>query len=190
MNSNIASPKALGFGVLAVALWMFYLAHAGLIHPMGINPGTMQMAMTLAALGLLIAGIMAFLRREGWLAFFFLLWAGLAWGSTHGGHGGMHEGGMLFTAWFTIALTLVNLYLWFAVMKDKKQGGAVSLMVLLLWLSLLALGLQGFFGGAAVLERIGGILGLISALVAFYISAGSVTPDMNLPGIANNENGG
>jgi len=190
MNSNIASSKALGFGVFAVGLWMFFLAHAGLVHPMGIDPGTMHMAMTLAALGLLIAGIMAFLRHEGWLAFFFLFWAGVAWGSTHGmGHGGMQPGDMRFTAWFTIAITLVNLYLWYAAIKSRKLGGAVNLTMLLLWLAMLALGLQGFLG-ANVLERISGALGLASALVAFYVSAGSLCPEMNLPGIARDESSG
>lgn len=183
MNSNIASSKALGFGVLAVALWMFFLAHAGLVHPMRIDPEVMQMAMTLAALGLLLAGIMAFLRHEGWLAFFFLFWAGLAWASMHTtGHASMSSVDMRFTGWFTIALTLVNLYLWFGAMKSGKHGGAVSFMVLLLWLALLALGLQAFIG-VWVLARISGALGLASALVAFYVSAGSVSPEMNLPGI-------
>lgn len=193
MNSNIASSKALGFGVFAVGTWMFFLAHAGLVHPMGVDPGTMQMAMTLAALGLLIAGIMAFIRHEGWLAFFFLFWAGLAWGSSHGtGHGAMPAGDMRFTAWFTIAITLVNLYLWYVAMKSKKLGGAINLTMLLLWLAMLALGLQGFLG-ANVLERVSGALGLASSLAAFYVSAGAIAkeccPQMTLPGIARNDSG-
>ncbi len=192
MNSHIANPKALGFGVLAIALWMFFLAHVGLIHPIGVNSSILHMAMTMAALGLLIAGIMAFLRHESWLAFFFLLWAGLAWGLAYGMgyHGSVGSSDIHFTAWFAIALTLVNLYLWFATVKSRKLGSALSLMVLLLWLSLLLMSLQDFLG-VWVLGRISGALGLASALVAFYVSGGTVAhdccPDMNLPGIPRND---
>lgn len=192
MNSNIANPKALGFGVFAIGLWMYSLAHSGLVHPMGIDPVTMNQAMTTAALGLLIAGIMAFLRHEGWLAFFFLLWAGLAWGGAHGG-GGMDHSDLRFDAWFAIAITLVNLYLWVAAVKSKKLGSAVSFTILLLWVSMLLLGLQMFFG-AWILGRLGGIAGLASALAAFYVSAGTLAhdccPAMNLPCIPKSDNAG
>lgn len=192
MNSNIASPKALGFGVLAIALWMYSLIHSGLVNAMAIDPSVLHMAMTIAALGLLIAGIMAFLRHEGWLAFFFLLWAGITWSSAQGvaHHAMMNQGDMRFIAWFGIAVALVNLYLWLATRGASKLGGAVSFMVLLLWLSMLALGLEAFLG-VWVLDRIGGALGLASALVAFYVSAGSLArqccSNMSLPGIPAEE---
>jgi len=188
MNNKVANPTALGFGVLAIAFWMFSLAHSGLVHPAGIDPGTMHVTMAVATLGLLIAGIMAFLRQEGWSAFFFLLWAGLAWGSSQGMSHEMMGATREFNGWFAIALTLVNLYLWFGAFKDKKLGGAISLTVLLLWLSLLGLGLSFFFNSAA-LERIGGILGLIAAVLAFYVSAGSMCP-MNLPGLPKENQAG
>ncbi len=188
MNNKVANPTALGFGVFAIAFWMFSLTHSGLVHPAGIDPGTMHVAMTVAALGLLIAGIMAFLREEGWSAFFFLLWAGLAWGNSHGMGHEMMGATREFNGWFTIAITLINLYLWFGAFKDKKLGGATSLTVLLLWLSLLGLGLSFFFNSAA-LERIGGILGLIGAALAFYVSAASMCP-MNLPGVPKENNAG
>jgi len=188
MNNKIANPTALGFGVLAIAFWMFSLAHSGLVHPAGIDPGTLHVTMALATVGLLIAGIMAFLRQEGWSAFFFLFWAGIAWGSMHGMDHEMMAATREFNGWFAIALTLVNLYLWFGAFKTKSIGGAVSLTVLLLWLSMLGLGLSFFFNSTA-LERIGGILGLIGAAIAFYVSAASMCP-MNLPGVPKEDNAG
>ena len=188
MNSNIASPKALGFGVFAIALWMLSLPHSGLISPMGIGLATFHTAATIASLGLLLAGIMAFLRRDAWLAFFFLLWAGAIWGSAQGisQHDVMGARDMHYAAWLAIALTLVNFYLWLGTYRNSQLGGGVFFMMLLLWLSLLALGLDGFFR-VVVLERIGGVLGLLSALVAFYVSAGSLASEcpkqFSLPGI-------
>lgn len=190
MYNNLANPRALGFGVLAIALWMFSVVHAGIVDPMGIDPLIMHMVGTVAMLGLLIAGIAAFLRHESWLGFFFLLWSGLFWGAYGMGHGQMGDGDMHYAGWFMMTLALVNGYLWVATVKSSKLGPAISFMVLLLWLSFLALGLRGFFD-FWVLIRVGGALGLASALIAFYVSAGALAieccPNMRLPGIAKPE---
>jgi succinate-acetate transporter protein len=189
MNGNIANPWPLGFGVLGIALWMLSVIPAGIAGPMGFEfaPGAMHGIFTVAMLGLLIAGIAAFLRRESWLGFFFLLWSGLFWA---GGFGFERAGGMRFEGWFLMTITLVNFYLWFAAWKSRKLGGAVSFMLLLLWLSFLCYGLNGFFG-PWVLLRIGGALGLASALVSFYISATTLAvthyPERRYPGILYGE---
>lgn len=189
MNDKVANPWPLGFGVLAIALWMLSVIPAGIAGPMGFDvaPGTMHAIFTVAMLGLLIAGIAAFLRRESWLGFFFLLWSGLFWA---GGFGFERAGGMRFEGWFLMTITLVNFYLWFTAFKSGKLGGAVSFMVLLLWVSFLCYGLNGFFG-FWVLLRIGGAFGLASALVAFYISATTLAvmhcPDKRYPGILYSE---
>lgn len=187
MNSKIADPRALGFGVLAIALWMFSVNNAGIGGTWGPGPYVMHLVATIGMLGLLIAGIAAFLRHEGWFGFFFLLWAGLLWGSGHGMGHGSDQGGMRDLGWFMMTLALVNFYLWFATLKGSGLGLAISVMVLLLWLSLLASGLRGFFD-LWVLVRVGGALGLASALVAFYVSAGALAvehcPNLKLPGIA------
>ena len=190
MNDKVANPWPLGFGVLAIALWMLSVIPAGIAGPMDFDvaPGTMHAIFTVAMLGLLIAGIAAFLRRESWLGFFFLLWSGLFWA---GGFGFERAGGMRFEGWFLMTITLVNFYLWFAAFKSGKLGGAVSFMVLLLWVSFLCYGLNGFFG-FWVLLRIGGAFGLASALVSFYISATTLAvmhcPDKRYPGILYSEN--
>ncbi|MGH8114703.1 MAG: hypothetical protein ACREPS_06590 [Rhodanobacteraceae bacterium] len=189
MNSNIANPRPLGFGVLAIAVWMLSVIPAGIAGPMGFHgaPGAMHGAFTIAMLGLLIAGVAAFLRRETWLGFFFLLWSGLFLSN---GFGLELAFGVRFEGWFLMTVALVNFYLWFSAWKSGKLGGAVSFMVLLLWVSFLCFGLNGFFGGW-VLLRIGGAFGLGSALVAFYISATTLAvthhPDKRYPGILHDE---
>lgn len=192
MYSKIANPKALGFGVLAIGLWMFSVIHAGIASPAGFEPQILHMVGTIAMLGLLIAGIAAFLRHEAWLGFFFLLWAGLFWGSGFAAmrRAQMVYGDMRYAGWFLMTIALVNFYLWYGVWKSGRFGMAVSCMLLLLWLSLLALGLHGFFA-FWVLFRVSGALGLASALVAFYISAGAVAtaccPGKRMPGIIGDE---
>lgn len=190
MNGKVANSEALGFGVLAIALWMFSVANAGIGGTLGIAGAgplgfgsVMHGVATLAMLALLIAGIASFLRHEAWLGFFFLLWSGLFWG---GGFGTGMESVGRFDGWFMMTLTLVNFYMWLAAWKSGRLGGAVSFMVLLLWISLLCYGLRGFFG-FWVLDRVGGAFGLASALVAFYVSAATLAvthlPDRRYPGI-------
>lgn len=185
MNGNVASPWPLGFGVLGIALWMLSVIPADIAGPIGfgVAPGTLHGIFTVAMLGLLIAGIAAFLRRESWLGFFFLLWSGLFWA---GGFGFELAGGVRIEGWFLMTIALVNFYLWVAAWKSGKLGGAVAFMLLLLWVSFLCYGLNGFFG-FWVLLRIGGAFGLASALVSFYISATTLAvtyyPNKRYPGI-------
>lgn len=180
MNNNLASSKALGFGVLGAALWMLYVTHSGLVSAMGVDPRAMHTVVTIAALGLLIAGIASLWRKEGWLGFFFLFWSGLIWGSMRTG---IIHGGSLYVAWFAIVVTLINLYLWLAAFKNDSLGSAVVGTVLLLWVSWLLMGL-GAFTDVWLLGRIGGVVGLASSLGAFYVSAGSL---LSLPGVVTAE---
>lgn len=188
MNGNIADPRPLGFGVLAIALWMLSVVHAGIAGAMmGFDPHVVHAFGTVAMLGLLIAGIAAFLRRESWLGFFFLLWSGLFWSSAYGmDQGQMGYGGARYAGWFMMTIALVNFYLWIAAWKSARFGGAISFMVLLLWVAFLCFGLNGFFG-FWVLLRVGGAFGLASALVAFYVSAATLAtelcPNKRYPGI-------
>lgn len=187
MNGNVANPWPLGFGVLAIALWMLSVIPAGIsgLMDIGVAPGAgaVHGIFMVAMLGLLIAGIAAFLRRESWLGFFFLLWSGIFWAN---GFGFEQAAGTRFDGWFLMTIALVNFYLWAAAWKSGKLGGAVSFMVLLLWVSFLCYGLNGFFG-FWVLLRVGGAFGLASALVAFYISATTLAishaPNTRYPGI-------
>lgn len=173
MNDRIASSKALGFGIFAIISWIFSMPDAGWVAPAAFATPAAHVVIVLAMIGLLIAGLAAFLRGETWLAFFFILWCGVSWGYA----GTMATGANMmpnpFDTWLWLALALVNFYLWIAAMKGGL-GGAVSFGVLLTWLSALAGALWGFFGSATILHLIDGYLGLASALVFFYVSAGAI----------------
>lgn len=186
MNDRIASSKALGFGVFAIITWIFSMPDARWVSPETFNTSTAHVIVVLAMIGLLIAGLAAFLRGEAWLAFFFILWCGVSWG-----YAGVMGGSMkpdAFGNWLWLALALVNFYLWIAAMRGGL-GAAVSFGVLLTWLSALAGGLWGFFNSANVLQLIDGYLGLASGLVFFYASAAAIinasSGNEMLPGAGN-----
>lgn len=170
MNDKTASSKALGFGVFAVASWMFSMIDAGWFLPAAYNSGTAHTVLMFALIGLLIAAIAAFRRGETWFAFFFMFWSAIAWGYSQGTGGA--EVTMAFSGWFHLAIALVSLYLWVAAMRGGL-GGAISWVALLTGLSWAAAGIAAF-ASAYILQRIDGYLGLAAALIAFYVSAAEI----------------
>ncbi|HET6726100.1 MAG TPA: hypothetical protein VFH85_08860 [Gammaproteobacteria bacterium] len=158
---KVASSKAFGFGIFAIAAWLVSMSMSGLAH-IGFN-APMGTVADLAFLGLLIAAIAAFLRHETWLAFFFMLWSAAYFAG----------GGMAAAGWGWLALSLVNFYLAFAASKCEQEP-AVTLAVFLIAISALGAGLSGVLG-TMLAAHIGGYFGLAAALVAFYISAAYIT---------------
>ncbi|MGH8161735.1 MAG: hypothetical protein ACRESR_06260 [Gammaproteobacteria bacterium] len=161
---RVANSRALGFGVFAIAAWLYSMAGAGFM-PMVYGQSLHGVAM-IAAIGLLIAGIASFLRREPWLGFFFILWSAVAWS------GGVVAG----LGWLWLALALINFYLWLGVRRRGLEPaiGAIAFLV-----AVDALG-QGLFGvvGLHWAGVVGTWFGLAAALVAFYVSATSaMSPD-------------
>ncbi|MDN5865329.1 MAG: hypothetical protein L0I62_08985, partial [Gammaproteobacteria bacterium] len=102
MNGRLADPKALGFGVFATGAWLFSMSLAGFMPVVYGTP--LQGVAVFVGIGLLVAGVAAFLRGDGWLGFFFILWSATAWG----------VGASFTVGWFWFALAIMNLYLWYA----------------------------------------------------------------------------
>lgn len=178
MNGKVASSKALGFGVFAIGAWLFCMNLAGF---MSVAYGTPLRAVAMIAmLGLLVAAIAAFLRGEVWLAFFFMLWSAVSWGT----------GGGAMSGWLWLALALVNLYLWMAARRGAQET-AVAAVAFLVGIAALGEGLRGV-AGLNLAGQIGSYFGLASAAFAFYVSAASIMcPEgCNLPGLSSKGSGG
>lgn len=160
MNGKLADPKALGFGVFATGAWLFSMSMAGF---MPVVYGTPLQGVTLfVGIGLLVAGVAAFLHSDSWLGFFFILWAAVAWGL----------GTSLTVGWFWLALALMNLYLSMAASRSDVEP-AIGLVAFLVGIDALGQGLFGVVGltWAAI---IGSYFGLAAAAAAFYVSAATV----------------
>ncbi|MGH8274139.1 MAG: hypothetical protein ACRES9_07800 [Gammaproteobacteria bacterium] len=158
---KVASSKALGFGVLAVAAWLLSMLMAGFMSGAG-GPGggaPLPLLGVFAGVGLLVAGIVAFLRSEAWLGFFFVFWAAVAWSF----------GGVLLSGWLWLAIALVNFYLWLAAGRAGLES-AVGFIAFLLGVDALGQGLNGVVG-LFWAGQIGAYFGLAAAAVSFYVSA-------------------
>lgn len=177
MNGKVASSKALGFGVFAVGAWLFSMDFSGLAtFTYGAQPHMLSM---LLAIGLLVAGVAAFLRNEAWLAFFFILWSAASFAS----------GGAAASGWMWLAMALINLYLWLAAGKSGQEV-AVGGVAFLIGIFALGQGLRGV-AGLNLAGQIGSYFGLAAAAVAFYVSAASIMcPEgCELPGLSRRGSG-
>lgn len=160
MNTSIANPRGLGFGIFAVSSWLLSMVAIGIIPITYGNP--MPGLATFSAIGLLVAGIACFLRREAWLGFFFILWSAVGWSFDS----------LSVSAWIWFALALLNLYLWLGA-KKNGQTTAVAAIALLIGLDAFGQGLARIIG-VYWPAFVGGCLGLAAALVAFCVSAAFV----------------
>ncbi len=161
----IAGSRALGFGVFAVAAWLLSMLAAGFVSTAGGFGGGASPVAALgvfAGVGLLVAGVAAFLRREGWLGFFFIFWAAAAWAF----------GSMMASGWLWFALAFVNLYLWLAASRAGQEA-AIGAVAFLIGIDAVGQGLHGVLG-LNLAGQIGAYFGLAAALMAFYVSATSV----------------
>lgn len=164
--NKVASSKAFGFGIFAIATWLSSMYMSGFIQAGYMMENPLQHVAVFATIGLLIAAIAAFFRRDIWLAFFFMLWTAVY----------AAGGGAMAAGWGWLAIALVNFYLAVAALKSD-HGPVVALMVLLVAISALCEGLLVVVG-LDLAGRIGGYFGLATALVAFHLSAKHVVaPD-------------
>lgn len=172
MNGKVASSKALGFGISALGAWLFSMNLSGLAT--FAYGAQLHMISMMLGIGLLVAGVAAFLRSEAWLAFFFILWSTISFAS----------GGAAVSGWIWLAMALINLYLWLAARKSGQEA-AVGGVAFLIGIFALGQGLRGV-AGLNLAGLIGSYFGLAAAAVAFYVSAASIMcPEgCELPGLS------
>lgn len=167
MNDRIADPRALGFGVLGIAFWMHAMAYAGWFPMAATGSGSGMSAAVLATFALLVAAIASFLKGQTWHATFFMFWSALFWGLKSGGGG---EAASAYTGWYFAAITLFGLLIWIRAMGDQEVGTPAVLTSLGIVVGFLAFALAGW-GVAGFFWVIGGYVGLITALLAFWAAA-------------------
>ncbi|MCU1473050.1 acetate uptake transporter [Amnibacterium sp.] len=164
-----ADPGPLGLAAFALTTFVLSFANAGIIPTAGI--AVLGLAAFYGGLGQIIAGIWEFANKNTfgatafctyggfWLAFWYLASTG---GDKAAGPGGVGI--------FLIAFGIFTLYMTVAALRTN---GALIAVFAFLTLTFLALG----FGAAAEAEgltRLGGWLGIITALLAWYTSFAGV----------------
>jgi len=174
-GSHIADPAPLGLAAFALTTFLLSTVNAGWL-PDTVEPVVFGLALAYGGLGQFAAGIWEFAKGNTFGATAFCsyagFWVSFWWLTGHTDFGSAsasdvdHAIGMylliwgIFTAYMTVAASRVS--------------GAVLAVFVLLTLTFLALA-WGKFGGSDGVTHLGGYLGLLTAVSAFYASFAGVT---------------
>lgn len=164
LGLQIANPQALGFGALAIPFWMYAMINAGWF-PEAFGTDAALDAAILSTYALLVAALASFLRGETWHAVFFMFWAAFGWAVTVQTGEASPDA---FRGWFTLTVVVFNLLLAWGAFRDRELGTDRALVALGASLWFLGSALSSW-GLASVFGMIGGYIGLLTALLAFWI---------------------
>lgn len=168
-STTVADPAALGLAGFAMTTFVLSLANAGFIA--GAGAAVLGLALFYGGLAQLAAGMWEFVKGNTfgavafssygafWMAFWFLLTTGAAKEAGAAGVGAFLLAWTIFTAFMTIGAV--------------KSSRVVLLVFIALTLTFLLLTI-GAFSGSETANHIGGYLGLVTAVLAWYGAAASV----------------
>jgi len=163
-----ANPGPLGLAGFAFTTWMLSMINAGWYPAAGMGI-VLSLALAYGGLAQLVAGILEYPRGNtfGTVAFFSYgaFWISFALFVQFFSKGVPG----VFVAWYLLVWGVFTFYMWLGTLK-----GDVGLMLvfLALWVTFVLLAIGDF--GAASFTTLGGYVGLITAVLAFYMSAAGV----------------
>ncbi len=172
-DPGIADPAPLGLAAFALTTFLLSLFNAGLLNSAG-EPVVFSLGLFYGGLAQLLAGMWEFRNRNTfgatafssygafWLAF---------WGFEQFYADKIPEAQLpAAVGWFLIAWGIFTAYMFIG---SLRVTGAVMAVFLLLALTFFLLGI-GELTGSTGISRIGGYVGIATALVAWYTSAAGV----------------
>lgn len=168
-TKHIADPGPLGLAGFAATTFVLSAVNAGII-PKSVEPVVLPLALFYGGLAQLLAGMWEFRKNNTfgatafgtygafWLAFAFYVWQfadkiPASDASTA-------------TGWFLLVFTIITGYLAVASLRTSVALIAVFVLLFLTFLFLTI----GELAGASGIGKVGGVIGLITAVVAWYTS--------------------
>ena len=180
ITAAIADPAPLGLAAFALTTFLLSVSNAGLMKN-GTGDAWLGYAIAYGGLGQLLAGMWEFRNRNVFGATAFStyggFWIGLAlWvilvaGNQPAGSPAVGKD----IAWILLAFAIFNTYM---LVWSAALNMAVFMVFLTLELTEIVLFVGGFAANTSII-KVGGYLGIITALVAWYTSAAGVISGMS-----------
>jgi succinate-acetate transporter protein len=180
VTAAVADPAPLGLAAFALTTFLLSVANAGLMKN-GTGDAWLGYAIAYGGLGQLLAGMWEFRNRNVFGATAFStyagFWIGLAlWvifvaDKAPAGSPAVGKD----TAWILLAFAIFNTYM---LIWSSQLNVAVFLVFLTLELTEVVLFIGGFAASQSII-KVGGYLGILTALVAWYTSAAGVISGMS-----------
>jgi succinate-acetate transporter protein len=167
--ARFADPGPLGLAAFALTTFVLSMANSGFI--IGAGSAVLGLALFYGGIAQLVAGIWEFANKNTfgatafcsfgafWLAFWYLV---TSKGAESAGSAGV---GVFLLAW-----AIFTLYMTFAAIKTNRALLAVFIVLTLTFLALAI----GEFSGSEAISHLGGYLGIITAILAWYASFATV----------------
>ncbi|MGH3068462.1 MAG: acetate uptake transporter [Streptosporangiaceae bacterium] len=178
LGSGIADPAPLGLGAFALTTFLLSAANAGWMTS-ATGDAWLGYALAYGGLAQLLAGMWEFRNRNVFGATAFStyggFWIGLAlWALLVAPHAASPAAAGHDLAWILLAFAIFNTYM---LMWSTQVNGAVFGVFLTLEITEIILFI-GNFSGSSGTVKLGGYLGVLTALVAWYASAAGVANGM------------
>lgn len=169
MNIKAPNPASLGLAGFALTTWLLSMINAGWFsgESMGM---VLAVAFAYGGTAQMIAGLMEIPRGNAFGATAFLSYGAFWWSLALFVlflHGNVPAA---FIGWYLFLWGMFTLYMWVATWRAAR---ALQLVFLSLWLTFFVLAASEWTG-LALLHHAGGYLGLVTALLAFYLSAAEI----------------
>jgi succinate-acetate transporter protein len=170
--TRFSNPAPLGLAGFALTTWLLSMINAGWFTGDAMN---MVLAVALAYGGTaqLIAGVMELPRGNTFGATAFCSYGAFWWSFALFVLFLHDKVPAAFVGWYLFMWGVFTFYMWIGTFKSPR---ALQLIFLVLWITFFLLA-AGEWTGSGTLHMAGGYAGLLTALLAFYLSAAEIIND-------------
>lgn len=172
MSDNNANPAPLGLIGFGATTWLLSMINAGWMSGDGLGL-VLAMAFAYGGTTQLIAGIMEYPKGNTFGTVAFISYGAFWWSFALFVHFFAAKVPAAFVGWYLFVWGVFTFYMWIATFKKNK---ALMLVFLALWITFVLLAL-GEWTGSSGFHVAGGYVGLLTALLAIYLSAAEVIND-------------
>ncbi|PLZ03003.1 transcriptional regulator [Burkholderia sp. WAC0059] len=168
-QAKFSNPAPLGLAGFALTTWLLSMINAGWFSGDAVNM-VLACALAFGGTAQAIAGIMEMPRGNTFGATAFLGYGAFWWSFALFAMFLHEKVPPAFVGWYLFLWGVFTLYMWFATFRSPR---ALQLIFLALWITFFLLA-AGEWTGSVALHAAGGYFGLITAALAFYLSAADV----------------
>jgi len=173
MNGRLSNPAPLGLAGFAFTTWMLSMINAGWFSGDGMGD-VLALAFAYGGTAQVIAGVLEFPRGNTFGTTAFVSYGAFWWSFALFVAFFANKVPEGFLAWYLFVWGVFTFYMWIA---SLKANTALQLVFLALWITFVLLAV-GDWSQTTMITRIGGYTGLVTAVIAFYLSAAEVINEM------------
>ena len=169
---KFANPAPLGLAGFALTTWLLSIINVGWFDG-GAMPMVLAVALAFGGTAQMIAGVMEMPSGNTFGTTAFLSYGAFWWSFALFLEFGHDKVPASFVGWYLFLWGVFSFYMWVATLKKPR---ALQLIFLALWITFFLLA-AGEWTGMSALHVAGGYGGLLTAALAFYLSAAEVIND-------------